>query len=345
MSQKRAGSSRAVGVCLAFCIAGCSAPVLKPDSAQRPNQPMFIDPIADLKPQSGALADSWFVCSNLTSGDHEFGLLIHYLKDPFSGSPTVAITDVTDGKYILDESGSGKVTATPDGFAVVGDNLRWSANESTMRIQASLRSGDSFDLTTRRVGPVLPYNGTGYFPLFDSDSPTWEYAFPVMETSGTVTIGEKTYSVSGNSWFDRQWFASMKASLRDGQAYWTWISLKLSNGEIVTVWDAVGKRERAWATILHPDGTVVIADVEPLTKHMSGIWTSSKSGVRWPSKWTVVIPGTQARLTVTSTAEGQETFKGMPRIETVVHVEGAYGAKDVNGLGYVEIVNVPKLDQ
>ena len=113
MSQYEAGSSGAVKLCLFFCIAACSTPVLKPDSAQRPNQPMFIDPIEDLKPQSGALADSWFVCSNLTSGDHEFGLLIHYLKGPLSGSPTVAITDVTEGKYILDESGSGKVTATP----------------------------------------------------------------------------------------------------------------------------------------------------------------------------------------------------------------------------------------
>ena len=237
------------------------------------------------------------------------------------------------------------MTATQDGFAVMGDTLRWSANESTMRIQGNLKSGDSFDLTTRRAGAILPYSGTGYFPLFDSDAPTWEYAFPVMETSGTVTIGAKTYPVSGNSWFDRQWFASMKMNPGNGETQWTWMSLRLSNGEIVSIWDAVGKRERTWATILHPDGTVVIADVEPLTKHMSGAWTSSQSGLKWPSRWTVVIPGTQGRLAVTSTAAGQETFKGFPRIESVVHVEGTSGEKDVSGLGYVEIVNVPKFDQ
>ena len=86
-----------------------------------------------------------------------------------------------------------------------------------------------------------------------------------METTGTITVHGKTYPVTGNSWFDRQWWTmpqniKVKLGSEKGDNHWMWVALKMSNGDIVAVWDVFGKRQRTWANILHPDGTLVIAD-------------------------------------------------------------------------------------
>lgn len=337
-------SPLAFALMLGLSLVGCG-PKPHPDTAQRPNQPMFIDPIEDLKPQDRLGGGSWFAISTLRAGDREFGILIHYLKTPTGTVQTLAITDANTGKYYLDEAGKPKFSTRDHGFEVTSDNLRWSATDTGMQIRGSLASGEAFDLTMHRVGPVLSYNGTGNFPLIDDAMPTWEYAFPVMETVGTVTIGKTRYQVTGNSWFDRQWFAPTKemAALSSGKASWSWIATRLPNGDVLAVWDTVGARERTWANVLRPDGTLTIADAAPLTRGMSGVWTSSRSGVRWPSEWSVVIPGTQTNLVVKATSQGQETFKGMPRIEALSHISGTYEGRQISTVGYVEMLNKPNL--
>lgn len=318
----------------------------KPDNMERPNRPMFIDPVADLKPQEGMMGDSWFICCNLDAGDREFGVLIHYIKKPtLSGTSMIAISDISSSRFILDEGKEAKYESTNDGFDVSSDNLKWSANASTMQVQGKMESGDGlFDLELKRQGPVLAYNGTGCFPLIDNELTTYEYAFPTMDVTGTITANGTSYPVAGNGWFDRQWFPVANAgTLASGETRWIWISMKLSNGEIVTVWGATGKRERSWADILHPDGSHTIADVELLSKNYFGVWTSSKSGVKWPSGWNVVIPSVNAKLKVTIDFQGQETFSLFHRIESVTHVEGTYNGQKVTGRGCGEIVGDPQI--
>ena len=301
---------------------------------------MFVDPIEDLKPQDNVLRDSWFICANLFSGDHEFGLLVNFVEKPMGDGPTIAITDVTENLYILDEAEKGDVKATTDGFVIEGDNLIWTGDESGMRLQGEMVSGEgSIDLELRRQGPALAYNGTGYFPMLDNDTPTWEYAFPAMITTGTITIKGKTYPITGNSWFDRQWVKSSKKIIGPG-THWTWMDITLSNGEIIALWDTVGTRDHSWATILHPDGSQTIADIEPVSESQSGVWTSEVSGIKWPSSWTISIPGVQTKLNVTCSSIGQETT-GLPRIESVIHVEGNYGEEVVTGIGFCEMVGSP----
>lgn len=339
-SQRRINLPAVVLVLGVLSTSGCAGR-LKPDSPTRPNLPMFVDPADDLKPV-GAPAESWFACANLRAGEHEFGVLVHYLKTPFGGAPTIAISDVATGRYYLDEAGSGSLSATSEGFEVTGETLSWSANPSTMRIRGTLKSGERFDLDARTVGAPLVYGGTGTFPLFDNDTPTWEYALPTMETTGTITVEGKSYPVAGNTWFDRQWFRSMNSDLRRGTISWSWIALVLPSGEAIAIWDAQGVRERAWATVWRPDGTTTIADVELLSRTAGGPWTSAKSQVRWLSTWQVNAPGAQLKLEVTSAFQGQETFKDLPRVESVVHASGTFQGRSVTAVGFAEQVNPPR---
>lgn len=273
---------------------------------------------------------------------------MHYVKKPFgAGVSTIALIDVSDSRCILDESQKAKFDTTESGFEILSSNLKWSANASVMRVHGRTESGDgAFELTFKRQAPLMAYNGTGYFPLLNNELATYEYGFPTMDASGTVTANGKRYSVSGNGWFDRQWFNVAKAeTLASGDTRWIWISMKLSNGETVAVWSATGKRERSWADILHADGSHTIADVKPISKSHFGLWRSSKSGIIWPSGWNVEIPGVQAKLKVTFAFQGQETFANFNRVEGVIHVEGCYGGQDVTGRGCGEIVGDPKIKQ
>ena len=323
-----------------------SMPNTKPDSMQRPNRPMFIDPVADLKPQIGMMGDSWFICCNLHAADREFGVLVHYIKKPAAdGTSTIAIADVANSNYILDEAKLAKYEDAGEGFEVSSDNLLWSASASTMHTQGTVKSGTAqFDLTLQRQGPVMAYNGTGCFPLIDNQLTTYEYGFPTMNITGTITVDGTDYPVTGNGWFDRQWFPVAHAeTLASGETRWMWISMRLSNGEVVAVWSATGKRERSWADILHTDGSHTIADVEPISENLFGIWKSERSGIKWPSGWNVKIPSANANLKVTVDFQGQETFVGFHRIESVTHVEGTYNGQEVIGQGCGEIVGDPKI--
>lgn len=318
----------------------------KPDNAGRPNLPMFIDPVADLKPQTAVMGDSWFLGCNLDADDREFGLQIHFIKTPIGpGVTTVALSDMATSRYILDDGKHGDLTETGDGFTVSSDDLTWSANPGEMRVQGRIGSGEgSFDLIIRRKGPVLPYNGTGLYPLLDNELATYQFAFPTMETVGTVTVDGRSYPVTGNTWFDRQWFGLAKAeTLASGDTRWNWLAIRLSDGTIVAVWNATGKRERTWANILHPDGSLTIADVEQFSENLTGTWMSAKSGVTWPSGWNVIIPSLNAKLTATYTFEGQETFANFHRLEGVIHVQGTFAGQDVTGRGYGELVGDPQI--
>lgn len=320
---------------------------VKSDNMERPNRPMFIDPIGDLQPQVGMMGDSWFICGTLDAGGREFGVLIHYIKKPtLSGSSTIAIADISTSRYLLDENKPATFETANAGFEVSSDNLKWSADASVMQVQGKVEAGDSFELSLKRQGPVMAYNGTGCFPLIDNVFTTYEYGFPTMDITGTITVDGTSYSVTGNGWFDRQWFPVANAeTLASGETRWMWISMPLSNGEVVAVWSATGKQERSWADILHPDGSHTIADVEPISKNMFGIWKSSKSGVKWPSGWNVVIPSVNAKLKVTIDFQGQETFENFHRIESVTHIEGTYDGQAVTGRGCGEIVGDPQIKE
>jgi predicted secreted hydrolase len=67
-------------------------------------------------------------------------------------------------------------------------------------------------------------------------------------------------------------------------------------------------------------------------------WTSPRSGVRYPSRWRLAIPGADLRLEITPRLPDQELIVGTRYWEGAVSVEGAAGGRPVSGRGYVELV-------
>jgi len=305
--------------------------------------PLFVAANMDLVAKTGLDIDSWFVASHLSSGSDRLDLLVHYMRlTPPQHDPVVmaiaSVLDSVSGKSVAEErdyKASETTLSTPSLYVqtpvggLIGDA---SAMHATARLQ-----GINIDLTHAHQGPLLANLGTRLVPLYGDIN--YEYALPSMKTSGSVVIDGKPYQVSGESWFDRQWW-------RVGPSFWThkkwtWMGISLDNGLRISLWDNFeGDKEHAWATTLHPDGRHKIVAVEPLAEGATSIWKSAATGRRYPTHWVVSIPMLKARLRVEPFVREQEVGSPMGEhgYEGASSVVGQMEGEPETGHAIVELV-------
>jgi predicted secreted hydrolase len=200
--------------------------------------------------------------------------------------------------------------------------------------------GVEINIDGRVAGPVLYNCGTGAYPAFGST--VYQYGIPTIEASGTISVEGDTYEVAGSCWFDRQW-QDVGDYFFNVNWHWAWMGLKMANGDRISLWDVVdedGQVKHTWATVLQPDGTHDIVEVEPLLTGASDYWKSSASGQRYPTRWNVTIPALDARLEVVSSPKEQEIVSpiGTNKYEGASSVRGVYRGQETTGYAYVEMV-------
>ncbi len=168
---------------------------------------------------------------------------------------------------------------------------------------------------------------------------SYYYSHTRMPTRGTVILGTDTLAVRGTAWMDREWSTSV---LSEGQTGWDWFALQLDEGwelmvyalrtgdgsahalsEGVLVDPDGAKRRLAW-------GSEVV--VEPLDA-----WTSPTTGVRYPSRWRILVPERNWDLQVTPVLENQELDLAFRYWEGAVRVMSYGEGAPVAGRGYVEL--------
>jgi predicted secreted hydrolase len=305
------------------------------------NLPVLVDPAADLTANSDRVNEGWYVTAHVTAGGHRYGFLAHYLStgDAKNGvaSSSVSITDEDTGWYTRSEATLPPRSGLSDKQAVDihTENITWTGDTTEMKLRAKVPEG-TIDVTLRPRGNVLYNMGTGYFPMFgEAKYANYEYAFPTMDTSGTLTLNGRTKNVSGQSWLDRQW-GPLPDDLASGGSSWAWMNLNLSNGDKISVWNTKHDKYNTVATILNPDGTQTLAEAT-LTPDASSLWTSPDTGKSYPTRWKVTIPGQDAKLNVTVHAKGQELVTPGPRYEGSAGVTGTYEHHRVTGSTYIEV--------
>jgi predicted secreted hydrolase len=293
---------------------------------------------------AGYELNSWFYIGHYELGGHKINYLYHQMIMALPGAPALVVSDVsfTDetegwcaaGDVVIpleraERDASVNRVKVPNGLI-----------EGTLKkchIQAELGTS-SLDLTLESAGNILYNAGSGLFPLLGME--VHQYSVPAMKTNGTLTVRGKTYDIrDGDTWFDRQW-QHMNEPV---QGRWTWMDLNLDNGERVSLWGAVNRagEEHSWATILHPDGSLVVVGVEPLSQGESRLWTSERSGWKYPTQWVVRIPEYDAVLDVTPSPMEQEVVSVMEplnKYEGASSVKGTWQGKNVTGHCYVELV-------
>ncbi|MGO9267489.1 MAG: lipocalin family protein [Candidatus Binataceae bacterium] len=331
-----------------------------------------VDPVKDLNPHSPPSdGDSFYIVSYLKGGGCKFTVLFHLIvlnevsvlnDTPVSQIPPSTLLGIS----VLDEAvlppkyyafneivdmGRKNTTVSSTGLEIsintVGGNAKLHGSMDDLTIEANLPAGPGgaplvLALKMAALGPILNYLGEGIIPFPDgktygkTDGKDYEYAFPLMMTSGSLTLNNKPFPVVGTSWLDREWgdFAP---------AQWTWMSIQLKNGVQIALWDQqplvtpmsgsyVGGE--AFATILHENGDVSVTPVEIVQAPVG-------AAGGYPQSWDVTISN-RATLKVTTLVPGQE-IKSLiiPRMEAKCSVVGQYERARVDdGDAFVEVARI-----
>lgn len=307
-----------------------------------------LNPVEDLLWKKNSNSNSWFAIGHFEAEGHVLNFMYHLMIYPLpTGSVMNACFSVTDETtktyygedhfYSFDE-----IEILEDKFYIKVPNGAMSGDLETMKLEARMANA-SLDITMKPVGNIIYNGGSGIFSLLGIK--VHQYSIPNLQTEGTIKIDDKSYSISGKSWFDRQWqqtTKSMAASV--GKFRWTWMDLNLDSGEYISLWSVVNLEtnvENSWATVLHTDGSQTVTTMESLTENQFDYWKSPVSKQNYPTKWNVKLPEIDAYFEITASQKEQEIVSQfINKYEAASKVEGTYKGNPVSGYCYVELVGL-----
>ena len=173
------------------------------------------------------------------------------------------------------------------------------------------------------------------------------YSFTRLATTGTLTIGQEQFDVTGTGWMDHE-FGS--ADLGQDLVGWDWFSVQLTDNSELMLYRL---RRSDGSTDPASSGTVVSSNGE--TRHLSdgdarieatGTWTSPESKAVYPNKWQLTIPSLELALDLVPLLADQELRTSrstqVTYWEGAVAVSGTKQGRPVKGQGYVELTGYAK---
>jgi predicted secreted hydrolase len=201
------------------------------------------------------------------------------------------------------------------------------------------QNDNSIDLVLRPGRPPVLQGDKGYSQKAAEPGHASEYySITRLETQGTLRVGGHEYTVTGDSWFDREWATNQ---LSPEQSGWDWFSLQLSDGTDLMLYQM---RDRSGQIDPTSNGTAVRSDGSQLHLnyadfHLEPIryWTSPVSKARYPIGWKLRVDPLRLNLEVATPVENQELNLGVRYWEGCVRATGRLGDQGVQGKGYLEL--------
>jgi predicted secreted hydrolase len=261
-----------------------------------------------------------------------------------------AISDLNKGRFHyadkMSRAGLGKAGAAQDHLHVWID--RWSAESpvaapNTQTLQAA--DGDMAIQFT--VSPEKPLVVHGTDGISHKGSATGQashyYSFTRLATTGTLTIENELFDVTGTSWMDHE-FGS--ADLDKDLVGWDWFSLQLDDQREFMLY-----RLRRADGSAHPASSGTLVDRDGHGRHLlledfilepTSYWTSPTSKARYPQRWRLTIPSQQLSLELVPRMADQELSpKRSTQVaywEGAIETTGTAQGKPLHGQGYMELV-------
>ncbi len=305
----------------------------------------------------------WYFTGNVQDSlAHKFGYQLTLFRQGIQFTPAQpdskwAVRDFYFGHFTISDLSAGKfhvaerVTRGALGEAKAAiDHMEvavgpWSIKQDARgTIQLTAREDDiAIDFAERPVKPLVLEGVNGLSRKANGvGEASYYYSYPRLETSGQMRVGEMTYSVTGQSWFDHEFSTSL---LGDGQVGWDWFCLQLDDHEEIMLYAMRDKSgamdpvsEGTWVNV---DGTSQRLEPGSFSIEKLGTWTSPRSGTVYPASWHITVPGHLADLTVTPAMADQELhltkMGALDYWEGACATQGKVGNAAVSGVGYTEL--------
>ncbi|MEZ0122117.1 MAG: lipocalin-like domain-containing protein [Candidatus Reddybacter sp.] len=250
----------------------------------------------------------WYLTGNLRDAKgNEFGYQVSFFRVQLSPAQNqakrlspwaakhiwmahVALTNGRSGKHHSEERfsreslGLAGVQASPfniwlDNWQIVAlDNKTWQLAVATDAFKLQL------NLAPSKPPVLMGEQGLSQKSATPGNA-SYYYSITRLHTEGKITVKQRDYWVSGNSWFDREWGSS---ALDKDQQGWDWFSLQLNSGEELMYY-----RLRNLQGQTHPYSAGIWVDKLGRTQPISAeeivlsptVWWQSSEGSRYPVGW------------------------------------------------------------
>ncbi|MDX2504219.1 MAG: lipocalin-like domain-containing protein [Gammaproteobacteria bacterium] len=263
----------------------------------------------------------------------------------------IALTDIKQGKFYQRERFSR------DGLALAGAEKKddgfvqfwlhdWQAKsllpERLFPLTLNIQDPQfTLNLQLEASKPMV-LNGDQGLSQKSAEHASYYYSYTRLLSRGSIQTGGKTFPVSGNSWFDREWSTS---SLGEDQQGWDWFALHLDDGSDLMLYQM---RKKNGSKDIYSSGTFVdsLGNSKKLPAgefqlQAIDFWQSPASGIRYPVKWQLLVPDQNIKLTVAAQVKQQEWSKAdgfsFNYWEGAVKVSGIKDHQPISGSGYLEM--------
>jgi predicted secreted hydrolase len=194
---------------------------------------------------------------------------------------------------------------------------------------------EDFELKLISTKKPLLEGGDGFLDLHSKT--TYYYSLTNIRAEGRIKIKNRWIDVAGKAWTDHQWADAPYSKDR-----WDWFSIQLDNNtEMVCFMYDDGKVRTYLADISYPDNRqehIDEVEILPLGEN----WISPKSKAAYPLEWEIKIPAKEIDLKLAAKIKNQEMLFGSINYwEGPLKVDGTFGGKKVNGVGFMELVGYP----
>jgi predicted secreted hydrolase len=325
-------------------------------------EPMLIEFPAAFDAQLEYQTEWWYYTGNLETADgRHFGYQLTFFRrglippteeqtreSKWASSQVYfahfTISDVAANQfYYVEEVGRGAAGiagAQINPFQVWIEN--WSVEETgsdTYRLYAS-HDNLILDLTLEDLkGPIL-HGDAGYMPSGTNvGDASYYYSQTRLDSTGTIEVDGKSYSVTGLSWMDRQYGTT--AILTPEQGGWNWFAFHFSDGSELMLYELRqpdgSPNQFSRGTYIAPDGATIDLPVEDFTIEVRDTWRSPHTGAIYPARWTITVPSLDLTLDVIPYMADQELIVSQRYWEGAVELTGSLNGADISGSGYVEM--------
>jgi predicted secreted hydrolase len=293
----------------------------------------------------------WYFSGHLQGFDisgkpHSYGYELVFFQFNFPNQPrpvyqgNLAVTDLTGGSFHYEQ----KIMAQPipdekNGFSLNISQWRMEGSRGADLLAADFSDGSyGIRLEQTSLEPVVLHGDNGLIP-YGPFGTSFYYSWTKLWTVGTVIDHGVPVAVIGESWMDHQWYNPL------GLGGWTWFSIQLSNNTqymLYFILDGQNHLTQVVATQVK-DGCAVHLSPASVSETPLGSWTSSATGITYPSGWTVTVPG--GVLNVAPLQKDQELVVAASLAgaywEGDSVVSGVIDGQPVRGKSYAEVAPVP----
>jgi predicted secreted hydrolase len=295
-----------------------------------------------------SLTEWWYYTGHLVADDGaKYGfesVIFQSIRNniPAYYAAHAAVTDHQRGEFHYDQRtqqrAADQLAGTTDrGFDLKMGDWAWRGLNGTDHVEMTA-PGYTLALDLTAMKPPTLHRG-GFIDYGPAGS-TYYYSRTRMAVTGTIEDHGTRKAVTGEAWFDHQWGNFLTVTTGG----WDWFSAELADGSDFTVYLVRGAGQRvlgSLGTFVAADGTVTDIPFDQIDIAVLDRWTSPHTGITYPARWQVKLPGYGLDLTWTPVINDQEldTRQSTGNIywEGEVTISGMRNGAPIGGEGYVEL--------